>query len=125
MSAIEVIASALLLTGALLAVLAALGLLRLPDVGARLQAATKLQVLGLVVLASGAALLAPGPGEALMLALVVLFQSVTAPVLAQLLGRAAHRAGTGEPRLLVRDELRDRERGNGTDAGTPRRRGGG
>jgi multicomponent Na+:H+ antiporter subunit G len=112
MNAVEVIASALLLTGALLAVLAALGLVRLPDVGARLQAATKLQVLGLAVLAAGAALLSSGVGESLMLILVVLFQAATAPVLAQLLGRAAHRAGTGDPGLLVRDELRDRERGS-------------
>jgi multicomponent Na+:H+ antiporter subunit G len=102
----EVAAAVLLLAGALLAVLAALGVLRLPDVGARLQAATKLQVTGLVVLSAGAALLVP-LADALKLALVVLFQMATAPVVAQLVGRAAHRAGVGEP--LVRDDLRARE----------------
>lgn len=104
MSALEIAASVLLLTGALLAVLAAVGLLRLPDVGARLQAATKLQVLGLVLLGGGAALLSTA-ADALKVLLVVLFQAATAPVLAQLVGRAAHRARAGEP--LVRDDLRE------------------
>lgn len=106
MTATEIVASVLLVSGGLLAVLAAVGLVRLPDVAARLQAATKVQVLGLVLLAAGTAVLVPA-AEALKLGLVVLFQLATAPVLAQLVGRAAHRAGVGEP--LARDALRDRE----------------
>ncbi|GAB3344751.1 monovalent cation/H(+) antiporter subunit G [Modestobacter lapidis] len=114
MTGTEIAASVLLLGGALLAVLAGVGMVRLPDVGSRLQAATKLQVIGLVVLAAGAALLVP-VSEVLKLALVVLFQLATAPVLAQLVAREAHRAGVGKP--LVRDELRN---GEGPGAPPPR-----
>ncbi|MGX5654700.1 monovalent cation/H(+) antiporter subunit G [Geodermatophilus nigrescens] len=114
MSPGEVIASVLLLTGALLAVLAALGLLRLPDVGARLQAASILQGPGLALLAAGAAVLAPG-ADAWKLVLAVLFQLATAPVLAHLIGRAAHRAGVG--RSLVRDDLGERVDRDGPPTG--------
>ncbi|WNV73743.1 monovalent cation/H(+) antiporter subunit G [Geodermatophilus sp. DSM 44513] len=109
----EVLASVLLLGGALLAVLAALGLLRLPDVGARLQAATLLQLPGLVALVAGAAVLVP-TADSWKLVLVVAFQAVTAPVLSHLIGRAAHRAGVGEP--LVRDELGARGDRSGEEA---------
>lgn len=106
MTAPEVVGSVLLISGALLAVLAGIGLLRLPDVAARLQGATKLQVTGFVLLAAGAAPLVPSLGEALKLIPVVLFQLVTAPVLAQLIGRAAHRAAVDDEDLVLRDDLR-------------------
>ncbi|SFE83862.1 cation:proton antiporter [Blastococcus tunisiensis] len=112
MSAVEIAASVLLLSGSLLAVLAAVGLLRLPDVASRLQAATKLQVLGLVLLGGGAALLGTA-ADALKVLLVVLFQAATAPVLAQLVGRAAHRARIGD--ALVRDDLQAAVEGSGLE----------
>lgn len=107
MTVVEIVASVALLSGGLLAVLAGLGLVRLPDVGARLQAATKPQVLGVVLICLGAGLVLGGSG-AVALALVALFQLATAPVVAQLVGRSAHRAGQGRDQLIV-DELSEHE----------------
>lgn len=105
MSVVEVVASVLLLSGGLLTVVAAAGLLRLPDPLARLQAATKPQVLGLVLVMGGVLPLVGETAAQVNLALVVAFQLVTAPVLAQLLARAAYRAGVVPAERLVVDEL--------------------
>lgn len=71
---------------------------------------------GFVLLAAGATPFVPSPGEALKLIPVVLFQLVTAPVLAQLVGRAAHRAHVGDEGLILRDDLRAAGRGGPQDA---------
>lgn len=119
---VEILASVLLLSGALLAVLAGLGLLRLPDIGSRLQAVTKLQILGLALIAAGAAPFLGSPSEAVTLLLVVLFQLVTAPVLAQLIGHAAYRGDPRQRHTLMRDELPERDtsaRPNRSDTPSP------
>ncbi|MDW5329671.1 monovalent cation/H(+) antiporter subunit G [Plantactinospora sp. KLBMP9567] len=105
----EVLAAVALVTGGVLAVLAGLGLARLPDATARLQAATKPQVPGLALICVGVAPQIAG-GEMFALVLVVLFQLVTAPVVAQLVGRSAYRSGVGRDTLLV-DEFRNRTSG--------------
>ncbi|OHV35368.1 MULTISPECIES: monovalent cation/H(+) antiporter subunit G [Pseudofrankia] len=95
-----------MLGGAAFCVLGAWGLLRFPDVPARLQAATKPQTIGLLAILTGAALqvdLRYGSG----LVLVGLFQLVTAPVLAQRISRAAYRTGQLRRDLLLTDELAD------------------
>ncbi len=108
----DVVASALLLAGALQCLLGALGLLRLPSLLGRLQAATKPQTLGLLLILAGTALLVP-PASAVPLVLVVLFQLTTAPVLSQLVGRSAYRSEAVQPEVLVVDELADRLRADG------------
>lgn len=105
MTPVDVLSAVLLLSGSLLTLLAAVGLLRLPDALARLQAATKPQVLGFVLVLAG---IAPQLSESylrLELLLVAVFQLATAPVLAQLVGRAAYRAGVHRGGGLVADEL--------------------
>ncbi len=104
----SVLSGLLLLAGSLLAVLAGLGLVRFPDVLSRLQAATKLQVPGLGLVLLGAALVADSPGEVAALVLVALFQTVTAPVLGQVVGRAAYRTGDVRADLLVTGETAER-----------------
>lgn len=89
----EIIASALLILGSLLALVAAIGLLRFTDVFARMHSATKPATLGLLLILTGAALTLPLPGAVAKLALVVLLQFTTAPVGAHLVGRAAFRTG--------------------------------
>jgi len=83
----------LVIAGAVLMVLAALGVLRLPDVMARLQAGTKAASLGLAFIFAGTALLHPSVPSAVKLALSMLFVFVTAPVAGHVIGRAAYRAG--------------------------------
>ena len=91
---IEVLAGTMMTVGALLALIAGIGLQRFPDVFARMHAATKPATLGLVLVLSGAALLMPDSGAVVKLLLVAVLQFVTAPVSSHLVGRAAYRAGT-------------------------------
>lgn len=90
---IEAIASVLLVAGAALALLAAIGLHRFEDVFARMHAATKPATLGLILILSGAGLMLPIPGAVAKLVLVILLQFITAPIAAHLVGRAAFRTG--------------------------------
>ena len=101
---VDVFSAALLLTGALSCLLGALGLVRLPDLPGRLQAATKPQTLGLLLILAGTVLRVELE-SAVTLVLVGLFQVITAPVISQLVGRSAYRAGTVRRELLVIDEL--------------------
>jgi multicomponent Na+:H+ antiporter subunit G len=105
LDAVRDIASAvLLLLGALSCLLGAVGLLRLPGLLARLQAATKPQTLGLLLVLAGTALRVELESS-VTLALVALFQVITAPVISQLAGRSAYRGGGIPGDLLVVDEL--------------------
>lgn len=100
----DVVSAVLLLTGALSCLLGALGLVRLPDLPARLQATTKPQTLGLLLILIGAAVQLEFE-NASTLVLVVLFQVITAPVIAQMVGRSAYRSGAVSRANLVVDEL--------------------
>ena len=100
----DVVSAFLMLLGALSCLLGAIGLMRLPDLPARLQAATKPQTLGLSLILLGTALRVE-LARAVTLVLVVLFQVITAPVISQLVGRAAYRSGALPDDALVVDEL--------------------
>lgn len=102
---IELVASVLVVGGAALALLAAIGLQRFEDVFARMHAATKPATLGLILILSGAALMLPIPGAVAKLVLVILLQFITAPIAAHLVGRAAFRTGKElSPDTLVVEE---------------------
>ena len=86
------LAGALLcLAGSLFFLTAAVGLLRLPDFYTRAHAPTKAATLGLLLCASGSALLYGTRGDTLWLEklLLMLFVILTAPVSTQLLVRGA------------------------------------
>lgn len=100
----DVVAAVLLLAGATASLIGAWGLLRLPDLLARLQAASKPITFGLLAILAGAALRVE-PHSAATLLLVALFQVITAPVTSQLLVRATYRTGAADPGVLVTDEL--------------------
>jgi multicomponent Na+:H+ antiporter subunit G len=104
---LDTVSAALLLLGALSCLLGALGMVRLPDLLARLQAATKPQTLGLLLILAGTALRVELESAA-TLVLVAMFQVITAPVISQLAGRSAYRSGAVRRDLLVVDELADR-----------------
>lgn len=105
MSAVEVVASAFLLGGVFLALVAGVGLLRFPDLFSRMHAATKPATLGMLLVVIGGVLLMPDRSHDAKLLLVAAFQFLTAPVAAHMIGRAAYRAGTGALEDLVVDEL--------------------
>ena len=103
----DVLSAVLLLGGVLLAVVAAVGLVRFPDVFSRMHAATKPSTLGLLLIVVGASLRMADRSDMVKLLLVAAFQFLTAPVAAHMVGRAAYRAGTGALDDLVVDEMRD------------------
>ncbi|MGW0773700.1 monovalent cation/H(+) antiporter subunit G [Streptomyces sp. NPDC002835] len=108
MSTVRDVASAvLLLGGAGLCLLAALGLLRFPDTVTRLHASAKAQSVGLVLILTGTAMQVPGRYAPVVL-LVALFQLFTVPVTGQIVGRTAYRTRGIARAALVRDELGDR-----------------
>ena len=88
---IDVVAGACLIAGAALAFTAGVGILRFPNLLARMHAVTKPQVLGLVLLCLGVALRVRSFAATTMLALVIGFQLLTSPVAAHLIGRAGVR----------------------------------
>lgn len=109
MIAVDAVAAVLLLMGCLLALLAGLGLQQFDSVFARMHAATKAITLGvlLVVLAASLRLGEAAPTSKLLL--VAVFQFITAPIAAHMVGRASYRSGTElSPRTQV-DELAKRQ----------------
>ena len=113
----DVVSAVLLLTGVALAVVAALGLVRFPDVFTRMHAVTKPATLGLLLVCLGAALVLDDGADRAKLLLVAAFQFVTAPVAAHMVGRAAYGARVGALDALVVDELRDDQDGTGRTHG--------
>jgi multicomponent Na+:H+ antiporter subunit G len=89
-----VLAGVLLGTGTLLIGVTAVGLLRLPDIYNRMNAVAKAASLGLILILLGVLVLLPSPRTAVVVALAILLQLITAPVGGYALARAAYRSGT-------------------------------
>ena len=85
------IGDVVILGGAIWSLIAGVGLLRLPDVLSRMHAATKPQVLGLLMMLLGVALRLRTADDITTLILVGLFQTWTVPVAAHMIARAARR----------------------------------
>ena len=98
----------LVLLGAILCLSAAVGLLHFRDVPSRLHAATKPQVLGLLLIGLAIAVSQRTVGGILLGVVVVipviLLQFATAPLSAHMVGRQAYRNGTIQAHTLVADE---------------------
>ena len=88
------VAAALLLVGSLLSAVAALGILRFPDVYTRLHAASKAGPLGAGLILLAVAFAAADWAIAIRCVLGFLFLIFTSPVSAHLLARSALKAGT-------------------------------
>ena len=102
---LDLIGAALLAGGAFFCLGGALGLVRFPDILARMHAATRPQVFGLLLVLLGVAFSIRDPKVWLSLAVVLVLQILTAPVAGHLIGRVAYRSGQWEPDDLVVDEL--------------------
>ncbi|HJE61878.1 MAG TPA: monovalent cation/H(+) antiporter subunit G [Nocardiopsis listeri] len=102
-----------ILAGALLSFIAAIGLIRFPDLLSRMHAVSKPQVLGLLLVLLGIGLrLLPAEETGVFsfgtLFLVGLFQVVTVPVAAHIVARVGYRTGRIRRDLVSTDELADR-----------------
>ena len=101
------IVSAFLLMGASLLFLAALGILRMPDLYTRMQAATKAGTLGVGLVLVAAAVAFGTLSVTITAVLAIAFFILTAPVAAHMIGRAAYLARVPLWDRTVRDELRE------------------
>ena len=105
---IEVLVSVLLLVGAAFMVLAAIGVLRLPDLPTRMHATTKAGALGAMMTMGGVAFYF---GESTVVAravAIVIFILLTAPIAAHVIGRAGYFTGTKLWAGTIKDELQER-----------------
>jgi multicomponent Na+:H+ antiporter subunit G len=104
---LDVVSAVLVVAGASLMALGGLGIVRLPDVFARMHAATKPPTLGLVLVVLAAMLQVDDVSDLGLLLLVLLLQFLTAPVGAHLIGRASYDSGGLLAPDTVRDDLGD------------------
>ena len=103
----DAIVAVLMIAGALMSLAAAIGLIRFPDLLSRMHAATKPQVLGLLLFLLAMAVEFRSWKLLPVLAVAWLFMLLTAPVSAHMVGRAGYRTKHLRPELLVIDELDD------------------
>jgi multicomponent Na+:H+ antiporter subunit G len=111
----DLVAVVLLLAGSFLCLTAGLGLVRFPDVLARMHAGTKPQVLGVLLIMVAGAIRLQGWSATWMLLLVGAFQLLTAPVSAHMISRVAYRRRHVRRDLLLVDELRTGDHGHSGD----------
>lgn len=102
---LDLAAAACLVLGAFLSVAAGVGLLRFPDALSRLHAGTKPQVLGLFFIVAAIALSSRSWATLLALIPILVFQMLTAPISAHMVGRAGYRTGNFRKDLMTVDEL--------------------
>ncbi|MDJ0974122.1 MAG: monovalent cation/H(+) antiporter subunit G [Planctomycetota bacterium] len=92
MSFVEWVAVVALVGGALFTLLAAVGVVRMPNVYARLSTTSKAAPFGIGLVLLGAALYARDGGFAVIAAAAAVFLALTSPIAAHALARAVRRA---------------------------------
>lgn len=88
------IALGLAAAGTMLCLVATVGVVRMPDLLTRMQAATKASSLGVALILVGAAIEIGTAGAWLRVIAIVLFLLLTVPIAAHLIARAAYHPGT-------------------------------
>ncbi|ABY23937.1 potassium efflux system protein [Renibacterium salmoninarum ATCC 33209] len=104
---IDLLTAIFLILGALLSLAAAIGLLRFPDLMSRMHAATKPQVLGLFLLLAAMALQLRSWSVLPILLVAWIFQLLTVPVSAHMVGRAGYRTKHLRKETLSQDDLNE------------------
>ena len=102
---IDVVSAVFMVVGAVMSLGAAIGLLRFPDLLSRMHAATKPQVLGLFLLLASIGLQMRTLWVWPVLVVAWIFQLLTVPVSAHMVGRAGYRTKHLHRELLTSDEL--------------------
>ncbi|NHW48060.1 monovalent cation/H(+) antiporter subunit G [Paenarthrobacter sp. MSM-2-10-13] len=102
---VDAVTAVFLVVGALMSLGAAIGLLRFPDLMSRMHAATKPQVLGLFLMLAAIGLQMRTWWVWPVLLVAWIFQLLTAPVSAHMVGRSAYRTKHGHREKLTKDEL--------------------
>lgn len=102
----DLIVAALLVAGGAFALVAGIGLFRLPDVIIRMHASTKAGTLGAGLILAAVAVHYDDTAIALRALATIAFLLITAPVSAHMIGRAAYRTGVPLSEHTAIDELR-------------------
>lgn len=105
LTVLAVVGYALVLLGTLLIVVAAVGLIRLPDSFNRTNAVAKAASLGVVCVLLGVLVMVPRPVTLVTLTLAIVLQLFTAPIAGYAIGRAAYYSGAPLAPATHRDEL--------------------
>jgi multicomponent Na+:H+ antiporter subunit G len=105
------IVALLLVLGALFMLLAAVGLVRLPDLYLRMSATSKAATLGASLVLLGAAVHFGTAAVAGRAVVIVVFLFLTAPVAAHAIGRAGYRRKSPLWQGTIADELAEADRG--------------
>jgi multicomponent Na+:H+ antiporter subunit G len=104
---LDAAAAVCLVVGALMSLGAAIGLVRFPDLLTRMHAGTKPQVFGLLLMLTAVALENREPVMAPLIALGWLFQLLTVPVSAHMVGRSTYRTKHLNRATLTQDDLQE------------------
>jgi multicomponent Na+:H+ antiporter subunit G len=97
-----ILACILILLGAAFGLIASIGIVRMPDLFCRMHAATKAGAFGLSLMLIALCIVSGEPRTIIQSILVIMFFYLTAPIAAQMIGRAAmirsQESGSGEKR---------------------------
>lgn len=102
----DLLTSALLLFGGFMMFVSSLGILRFPDLYTRMHAAAKTATVGIVALVLAVAVHFQQFDVTVLAILIVAFFFLTAPIGAQLIGRAAYKCGVPLWERTVCDEYK-------------------
>ncbi|KQR04246.1 sodium:proton antiporter [Arthrobacter sp. Leaf141] len=102
---VDLASAVFMIVGAIMSLGAAIGLLRFPDLLSRMHAATKPQVLGLFLLLAAIGLQMRTWWVWPVLVVAWIFQLLTVPVSAHMVGRAGYRTKHLHRELLTSDDL--------------------
>jgi multicomponent Na+:H+ antiporter subunit G len=103
----EIISTVFIIAGAIFIMIAALGILRLPDFYVRMSAITKAGTMGVGLIAVGIAIYFNDLSIATKVFVIISFMFITAPVAAHIIARAAYRQGIPFWGNNLVDELND------------------
>jgi multicomponent Na+:H+ antiporter subunit G len=95
----------LLIVGVIFSMIAAVGVLRFPDLYTRLHSASKVGTMGISNIVLAAAIHFNDPGVSVRVILVIAFVLLTAPVAAHMISRAGYKVGVRMTDKSVLDEL--------------------
>ncbi|WP_370830028.1 monovalent cation/H(+) antiporter subunit G [Kocuria sediminis] len=104
---LDAAAAVCLVLGALMSLAAAIGLVRFPDLLTRMHAGTKPQVFGLLLMLTAVALENRDPVMIPLIALGWIFQLLTVPVSAHMVGRSTYRTKHLNRATLTQDDLQE------------------
>lgn len=113
MEILSIIGASMVLLGSLVLLIAAIGLIRMPDAYNRIQVGTKASTAGVALIMLGLAFIVPTWFGKLFS--ILLFVLLTNPVSSNVLMRAAHKAGVPLTDKTVIDQLKEDEEKNNSN----------